>query len=62
MPELADKRRLQRTLDIVLAAAAWEREAGLLSADAYAALTRGLQALRVAVDRLTPELPDDFQP
>jgi hypothetical protein len=62
MPEIADKHRLQHTIEILRAAAAWEREAQLLSRQEYDTLLQGLAALAAAVDLLTPALPDELHP
>ena len=62
MPEIADKFRLQRTIAILRAAAAWEREAQMLSRQEYDNLLQGLAALAAAIDLLTPALPADLQP
>jgi hypothetical protein len=62
MSEIADKHRLQRTIAILRAAAAWERAAQLLSHREYEALKVGLDKLAEAVDLRTPALPDDLQP
>lgn len=62
MAEIADKLRLQRAVRIIKAAAAWEREAQMLSAREYEDLSNGLHALAAAIDLLTPALPDDLQP
>ena len=62
MPEIADKHRLQHTIQVVRAAADWEREAQMLTRAEYAALQVGLDKLAVAIDLLTPALPDDLQP
>jgi hypothetical protein len=62
MPEIADKFRLQRTIAILRAAAAWEREAQMLTRAEYEALQVSLDKLAEAVDLLTPALPDDLQP
>jgi hypothetical protein len=62
MSEIADKHCLQHTIQIVRAAAEWEREAQLLSRQEYESLVQALEKLAQAVDLLTPELPADLQP
>jgi hypothetical protein len=62
MPEMADKFRLQRTIQRVRAAADWEREAQMLSSAEYETLQASLDKLAEAVDLLTSALPDDLQP
>jgi hypothetical protein len=59
MSDIADKFRLQRLLQRLRAAAAWEREAQLLSRQEYEGLVQGLAALAAAIDLLTPALPDE---
>jgi hypothetical protein len=62
MTEMADTFHLQHAIVVLRAAADWEREAQLLSRAEYEALQVGLSALAAAIDRRTPELPDDLQP